>query len=93
MKVFGNIAALVAVLSVMGTLMFAQRDYQNSWREPNVVQTSATVVANGTWPHTTASSALATSGSTWSSQTRSRTSSMPIPRISASFPNEILPSR
>jgi hypothetical protein len=49
MKVFGNIAALVAVLSVMGTLMFAQRDYQNSWSEPNVVQTSATVVASGTF--------------------------------------------
>ncbi len=49
MKVFGNIAALVAALSVMGTLMFAQRDYQNSWREPNVVQTSTTVVANGTF--------------------------------------------
>jgi hypothetical protein len=49
MKVFGNTAALVAALSVMGTLMLAQRDYQNSWREPNVVQTSTTVVANGTF--------------------------------------------
>jgi len=49
MKVFGNIAVLAAALSIMGTLVFAQRGYQNSWREPNVVQTSATVVANGTF--------------------------------------------
>ena len=30
----------------MGGIMLAQSDYQNSWREPSAVQTSATVVTN-----------------------------------------------
>jgi hypothetical protein len=46
MKILGNAAVLVAALSVMGGIMLAQRDYQNSWREPSAVQTSATVVPN-----------------------------------------------
>jgi len=46
MKILGNAAALVATLSVMGGIMLAQSDYQNSWREPSAVQTSATVVTN-----------------------------------------------
>jgi hypothetical protein len=44
MKILGNTAALVAALSIMGGIMLAQRDYQNSWREPRTVQTSAPVV-------------------------------------------------
>jgi len=46
MKILRNMAVLVAALSVMGGIMLTQRDYQNSWREPSAVQTSATVVTN-----------------------------------------------
>jgi hypothetical protein len=44
MKVLGNAAALLVALSVMGGLILAQRSYQNSWREPNAIQMSATAV-------------------------------------------------
>jgi hypothetical protein len=41
MKVLGNIAALLAALSIMIGLILAQRSYQNSWHEPTAMQTSA----------------------------------------------------
>ena len=44
MKVLGNAAALFVALSLMGGLILAQRNYQNSWREPNAIQMSATSV-------------------------------------------------
>ena len=44
MKVLGNAAALLVALSVMGGLRLAQRNYQNSWREPSAVQMSATAI-------------------------------------------------
>ncbi|MBV8054472.1 MAG: hypothetical protein JO071_04440 [Deltaproteobacteria bacterium] len=44
MKVLGNVAALFVALSLMGGLILAQRNYQNSWREPSAVQMSATSV-------------------------------------------------
>jgi hypothetical protein len=50
MKILGNTTALLVALSVMGGLMLAQRDYQNSWREPSVMQTSPTVVTNASTP-------------------------------------------
>ncbi len=46
MKVLGNAAAFLIVLSVMGGIILAQRDYQNSWREPSAIHTSATIVTN-----------------------------------------------
>ncbi len=42
MKVLGNTTALLIALSIMGGLILAQRSYQNSWREPTAIQTSAT---------------------------------------------------
>ena len=50
MKALGNAAALLVALSVMGGLIFAQRSYQNSWRESNAVQMSATAVTNAGTP-------------------------------------------
>jgi hypothetical protein len=41
MKVLGNTAALLVALSIMVGLILAQRSYQNSWREPSAMQTSA----------------------------------------------------
>jgi hypothetical protein len=41
MKVLCNMAALLAALSIMIGLILAQRSYQNSWREPTAMQTSA----------------------------------------------------
>jgi len=40
MKVLGNAAALLVALSIMGGLILAQRNYQNSWRESSAVQIS-----------------------------------------------------
>jgi len=50
MKVLGNAAALLAALLVMGGLILAQRGYQNSWREPNAIQMSTTIVTNAGTP-------------------------------------------
>ena len=50
MKILGSTTALLVALSVMGGLMLAQRDYQNSWREPSVMQTSPTVVTSASTP-------------------------------------------
>jgi hypothetical protein len=41
MKVLGNITALFVALTIMVGLIFAQRSYQNSWREPTTIQSSA----------------------------------------------------
>ncbi len=41
MKVLENTAALLVALSIMVGLILAQRNYQNSWREPATMQTSA----------------------------------------------------
>jgi hypothetical protein len=49
MKVLGSAATFLVALSVMGGLILAQRDYQNSWREGATIQTSAT---NATSPGT-----------------------------------------
>jgi hypothetical protein len=46
MKVLANATALVVALSLMIGLLLAQRNYQNSWREPIGIQTSASAVAN-----------------------------------------------
>jgi hypothetical protein len=46
MKVLGNAAALLAAVSIMVGLIVAQHNYQNSWSEPNSIQTSATTVAD-----------------------------------------------
>jgi hypothetical protein len=50
MKILGNAAAFLAALAVMGGLILAQRDYQNSWREPSAIQMSATVATNAGTP-------------------------------------------
>ncbi len=50
MKVLGNTAALLAALSIMGGLILAQRSYQNSWREPTAIQTSATTAITASTP-------------------------------------------
>jgi hypothetical protein len=50
MKYLRNVAALLVALSVMGGVMLAQREYQNSWREPSAVQSSATEVTNAGAP-------------------------------------------
>jgi len=42
MKVLGSAATLLVALSVMGGLILAQRDYQNSWREGATIQMSTT---------------------------------------------------
>ena len=42
MKVFGSAATFLVALSVMGGLILAQRDYQNSWREGATIQMFAT---------------------------------------------------
>jgi hypothetical protein len=42
MKVLGSAATFFVALSVMGGLILAQRDYQNSWREGATIQMSAT---------------------------------------------------
>jgi hypothetical protein len=47
MKVLGNIAALFVALSIMVGLIFAQRSYQNSWREPTAMQSSAATATTG----------------------------------------------
>jgi hypothetical protein len=44
MKVLGNAAALLVALSIIGGLILAQHNYQNSWSEPSVVQMTATTV-------------------------------------------------
>jgi hypothetical protein len=44
-RVLANAAALLLTLSVMGGLISAQRDYQNSWHEPIVTQSSVTSAA------------------------------------------------
>jgi len=41
MKALANTAALLVTLSIMGGLLFAQRDYQNSWHEPAVHQSES----------------------------------------------------
>ena len=46
MKFLGNAAVLLVALTIMVGLLFAQRDYQNSWREPGTVQMSTTTAAN-----------------------------------------------
>jgi hypothetical protein len=48
MKFFGNAAVLLVALSVMGGLILAQHDYQNSWSQPNSSRMSATIAANAT---------------------------------------------
>jgi hypothetical protein len=48
MKFLGNAAALLVALSIMGGLMLAQRDYQNSWREPSATAFSTAVTNAGT---------------------------------------------
>jgi hypothetical protein len=50
MKVLANAAALVVALSIMGGLILAQRDYQNSLHEPNANQISASEAANASTP-------------------------------------------
>jgi hypothetical protein len=47
MKFLGNTAALLIALSVMGGIMLAQREYQNSWREPSAVQISSAATNPG----------------------------------------------
>jgi len=42
MKVLGNAAAFVLALTIIGGVMLAQRDYQNSWRDTGVVQMTPT---------------------------------------------------
>ena len=46
MRVLGNAAALLVTLTIMGGLIVAQRDYQNSWHQPDVVQGSATTATH-----------------------------------------------
>jgi len=46
MKALGNATALFVALTLMVGLLFAQRSYQNSWREPSAVQSSASAVAS-----------------------------------------------
>ncbi len=41
MKVLGNAAALLAAISIMIAILFVQRDYQNSWHEPDTIQRSS----------------------------------------------------
>jgi hypothetical protein len=50
MKVLGNAAAFLVAIAVMGGLILAQRDYQNSWREPGTIQMSATMATNAGMP-------------------------------------------
>ena len=38
MKAFGNLAAMVSAVMLMGALLFAQRDYQNSFGGAGVAQ-------------------------------------------------------
>jgi hypothetical protein len=38
MKVLGNSVAFLFAMFVMGGLILAQRDYQNSWHEPAAIQ-------------------------------------------------------
>jgi hypothetical protein len=40
MKAFGNLAAMVSAVVLMGALLFAQRDYQNSFGGDGVAQQS-----------------------------------------------------
>jgi hypothetical protein len=46
MKVLGNAAALLVALSIMGGVLLAQRNYQDSWNKPDAAQMSATIVAD-----------------------------------------------
>jgi len=46
MKAFANATALLVALSLMVGLLLAQRNYQNSWRQPNATQASASTVAS-----------------------------------------------
>ena len=46
MKVVGNATVLIVALSAMVGLLFAQRDFQNSWHEPTAIQTSTTAIAS-----------------------------------------------
>jgi len=45
MKFFGNAAALVVAVCMMGGLILAQRDYQNSWHDQSVIEMSASPAA------------------------------------------------
>jgi hypothetical protein len=45
MKILGNATVLFVALLLMVGLLVAQRDYQNSWREPSAIQSSASAVA------------------------------------------------
>jgi hypothetical protein len=39
MKIVGNAAAFLFAIVLMGGLILAQRDYQNSWRAETAIQT------------------------------------------------------
>ena len=50
MRALGNAAALLVTLTIMAGLIVAQRDYQNSWHQPDVVQGStATATHSGAY--------------------------------------------
>jgi hypothetical protein len=51
MRFLGNAALLLVALSIMVGLLFAQRDYQNSWSEPPMMQSSAITLANAGTPN------------------------------------------
>jgi hypothetical protein len=42
MKVIANAAAFVVAIGMMGGLILAQRDYQNSWHEQSAIEMPAT---------------------------------------------------
>jgi hypothetical protein len=51
MKVFGNATAFVVAVCLMGGLILAQRDYQNSWHQQSVIQMSASPAAPASVGH------------------------------------------
>lgn len=53
MKFLANTAAFVVALSLMIGVLLAQRSYQNSWREPNIMQAPSSTVAQGGNVHAT----------------------------------------
>jgi hypothetical protein len=46
MKVLGNATTLLVALSIMVGLLFAQRNYQNSWHESPAAQMTTNAMAN-----------------------------------------------
>ncbi len=50
MKVLGNTVALIVAVSLMGGLILAQRDYQNSWRDRGLTQMPAINATNPAAP-------------------------------------------